>query len=73
MSHVIVGAGDGPCVVIAVGAREHQDGEGWGGYPLNETAALHNASTEEETTDPHVAYARFEQRQKTRYRDGWLP
>ena len=22
--HVIVGAGDGPCVVVAVGAREHQ-------------------------------------------------
>ncbi len=73
MSHVIVGAGDGPCVVVAVGAREHQDGEGWGGYPLDATADRYNAGTEEETTDPHVAYARFKQREPTRYRDGWLP
>ncbi len=28
--HIIVGAGDGPCVVLAVGAREHQDGAGLG-------------------------------------------
>jgi uncharacterized cupin superfamily protein len=73
MNHVIVGAGDGPCVVVAVGAREHQKGEGWGGYHVDETAARHNASSEEETTDPHVAYARFKQRDVTRYRDGWLP
>jgi uncharacterized cupin superfamily protein len=73
MNHVIVGAGDGPCVVVAVGARQHQDGEGWGGYPLDETAQRHDASTEEATTDPHVAYARFPARQPTRYRDGWLP
>jgi uncharacterized cupin superfamily protein len=73
MNHVIVGAGEGPCVVIAVGAREHQDGPGWGGYPIDEAAQRHNASTEEETTDARVAYARFKQRDPTRYRDGWLP
>ena len=37
-SHTIVGAGTGPCVVLAVGAREHQDGDDWGGYPVDETA-----------------------------------
>jgi uncharacterized cupin superfamily protein len=73
MNHVIVGAGSGPCVVVAVGAREHQDGPGWGGYHVDETAQRHNASTEEETTDAHLAYARFTQRDPTRYRDGWLP
>ena len=73
MNHVIVGAGDGPCVVIAVGAREHQGGKGWGGYHVDEAAARHNASSEEETTDARVAYARFKQREETRYRDGWLP
>jgi uncharacterized cupin superfamily protein len=73
MNHVIVGAGTGPCVVVAVGAREHQDAPGWGGYPLDETAKRHNASSEEETTDAHVAYARFKHREETRYRDGWLP
>jgi uncharacterized cupin superfamily protein len=73
MNHVIVGAGDGPCVVVAVGARQHQDGEGWGGYTVDEAAVRHNASAEQETTDPKEAYARFPARQPTRYRDGWLP
>jgi uncharacterized cupin superfamily protein len=73
MNHVIVGAGDGPCVVVAVGAREHQGGEGWGGYTVDEAAVRHNASAEQETTDPKEAYARFPARQPTRYRDGWLP
>ena len=73
MSHVIVGAGDGPCVIVAVGAREHQDGPDWGGYPVDETAVRHNASSEKETNDPKEAYARFPARQPTRYQDGWLP
>lgn len=73
MNHVIVGAGDGPCVIVAVGAREQQDGEGWGGYTVDEAAVRHDASAERETTDPHEAYARFPARQPTRYRDGWLP
>jgi uncharacterized cupin superfamily protein len=73
MSHVIVGAGNGPCVIVAVGARQHQDGEGWGGYKVDEAAVRHNASAERETTDAKEAYARFPARQPTRYRDGWLP
>jgi hypothetical protein len=36
--HIIVGAGDAPCAVLAVGAREHQGAAGWGGYPVDETA-----------------------------------
>jgi uncharacterized cupin superfamily protein len=39
--HVIVGAGDGPCVVIATGARQHKDGPDWGGYTVDETALRH--------------------------------
>jgi uncharacterized cupin superfamily protein len=73
MSHVIVGAGDGPCVVVAVGAREHQDGDGWGGYTVDEAALRHGAGVETETTSAEEAYARFEKRKPTRYRDGWLP
>jgi uncharacterized cupin superfamily protein len=69
--HTIVGAGSGPCIVLAVGAREHQGGEDWGAYPLDETAARHNAAAEEETTSAEVAYARFPQRQPTAY-GGWL-
>ena len=73
MNHVIVGAGDGPCVVVAVGAREHQDGDGWGGYHVDETAQRHDASSPVETTDAKVAYARFPARRETRYQEGWLP
>jgi uncharacterized cupin superfamily protein len=71
--HVIVGAGDGPCVVIAIGARVLSTGPDWGGYPVDAAAARHGASAQEETTDPQQAYAPVPRRQQTRYRDGWLP
>ena len=43
-AHTIVGAGVGPCVVVAVGAREHDGKPDWGSYPVDETAARHGAS-----------------------------
>jgi uncharacterized cupin superfamily protein len=73
MAHVIVGAGDSPCVVLAIGAREHQQGDGWGGYKVDEAALRHGAGVEQETTNAREAYARFPARQPTRYRDGTLP
>jgi len=71
--HVIVGAGEGNCVVLAVGARDRSTGRDWGGYPVDETAIRHGAGVEEETTDPDQAYARVDHRKPTRYREGWLP
>jgi uncharacterized cupin superfamily protein len=71
--HTIVGAGDEPCVVVAVGARANQDGPGWGGYTVDEVAARHGVGVERDTNEPAEAYARFEKREQTRYRDGWLP
>ena len=71
--HIIVGAGEGPCAVLAIGAREHQDGDGWGGYTVDETALRHGAGATEETTDPMVAYAPVPRREPTPYREGWLP
>jgi uncharacterized cupin superfamily protein len=71
--HVLVGAGDRPCVVLAVGARAHQGGTGWGGYSVDETAARHGASVERETNDAQEAYAGLQRRSGTRYREGWLP
>ena len=51
-NHVIVGAGDGPCLVLAVGARERSvDNPDWGGYPVDETARRHGASVGEPTTE----------------------
>jgi uncharacterized cupin superfamily protein len=54
--HVFVGAGDGPCLVLAVGARRKGRGIR---YPVNETALRHGAGVGTETSDPSVAYARF--------------
>ena len=54
--HIFVGAGDGPCVVLGMGARRKGRGIV---YPVNETALRHGAGVDEETSDPRVAYARF--------------
>jgi uncharacterized cupin superfamily protein len=72
-NHVIVGAGDVPCVVLAVGARDESTGTDWGAYTVDEAAIRHGAGVEQETTDENEAYARFTRRKPTRYRDGWLP
>jgi uncharacterized cupin superfamily protein len=71
--HVIVGGGDAPCIVLAVGARDHSTGQDWGGYTVDEAALRHNAGVDEETADPKQAYARFTKREPTRNREGWLP
>jgi uncharacterized cupin superfamily protein len=66
--HIILG---GPCVVLAVGAREH--GDPWGGYSVDEVALRHGAGYERETSDAREAYARFPDSVSTPYREGWLP
>jgi uncharacterized cupin superfamily protein len=71
--HVIVGVGGAPCVVLAVGARDRSTGPDWGAYTVHEAAVRHGAGVEQETTKPQQAYARFPARERTRYREGWLP
>ena len=71
--HTIVGAGDGPVVVVAVGARQNQDGPDWGGYTVDEVALRHRAGVEQETNDASEAYASWTKREHARYRDDWLP
>jgi uncharacterized cupin superfamily protein len=68
--HVFVGAGDGPCVILMVGARST---DGTIIYPVNELAARYGASVEVETPEPAEAYARFDRRIGPEYRDGDLP
>ena len=55
-AHVIVGAGDRPCLVLAVGARVK--GHRFR-YPANELARRYGASAERDTSDPREAYAGF--------------
>jgi uncharacterized cupin superfamily protein len=74
--HMIVGNGDEPAIVVAVGAR----GRGVGGglvYPVSEVAARHGVSVDRETTNPSEAYAAiYADLPRSRfvpYRPGWLP
>ena len=69
-AHMIVGAGSGPSVVLAVGAR--------GGrkdlvYLAEAHALAHGAGVEDETTKPQVAYASYPSSVRCRYGEGWLP
>jgi uncharacterized cupin superfamily protein len=70
--HIIVGAGDGPSLVLAIGARNHAGNPDWGGYAVDEVAQRHGVSVQQETTDPKEAYAGLPRREPTRYRGGWL-
>ena len=70
-NHIFVGAGDGPCLILAVGAREHQTGD-WGAYTVDEAALRHGAGVKVETSDSS-AYGEFAKSEPTRYREGWLP
>ncbi len=53
-SHIFVGAGDGPCVLLMVGARP--EGKTLF-YPRDETALGHGAGVESDTPSPREAYA----------------
>jgi uncharacterized cupin superfamily protein len=52
--HVIVGAGDGPCAILMIGARPEVETLY---YPVSEVAARYRASATTETGDPDKAYA----------------
>jgi uncharacterized cupin superfamily protein len=67
--HVIVGAGGGPCVVIAVGSRQHDEL----GFPADEVARRYGAGVETDTRDGDVAYANVPPRERSPYREGSLP
>jgi uncharacterized cupin superfamily protein len=54
--HAFVGAGDGPCVILMVGARSD---EGTILYPRDETALARGAAVEQDTPSPQEAYAPF--------------
>ena len=70
--HVLIGAGDEPAVVIAVGDRGREGIR----YPRSELALKHRAGAEEETTVPDESYAkvgRLKNAPRGPYREGDLP
>jgi uncharacterized cupin superfamily protein len=71
--HVIVGAGDGPCILLSMSSRENQAFGPYGEYTANEIAHKYGASPEETTQDAEQADANWPESQPSRYREGWLP
>jgi uncharacterized cupin superfamily protein len=67
--HVFVGAGTGPCAVLALGTRLGEDVV----YPASALAQRHGAGVTHETRDPQAAYASISPDRETAYQPGWLP
>jgi uncharacterized cupin superfamily protein len=67
-AHVLIGAGDGPCAILAVGTRLSDDVV----YPASELARQHGAGVERETRDPQQAYADVPPDVVVAYQS-WLP
>jgi uncharacterized cupin superfamily protein len=59
VGHIFVGGGEGPCVVLMLGARLPEGQEDLH-YPVSELAARYDASSKEDTHDPAVAYSDWE-------------
>ena len=70
--HVVVGAGSGPCIVLAVGSRAHDGQPGALDFIADPVARRHGASVEQDTGDGEAAYGSVPGREPTAYREGWL-
>ncbi len=70
---MLVGAGDGPCILLSMSSRENQAFGPYGEYTANEVAARHGASPEEADAGTEEFDANWPESQPSRYREGWLP
>jgi uncharacterized cupin superfamily protein len=68
--HIFVGAGEGPCVLLMVGARKQGASIV---YPVSELARRYGAGVETETGTPAEAYASFSRPRPGRPEMGGLP
>jgi uncharacterized cupin superfamily protein len=66
--HVLVGAGDGPCAILALGRRPDTGVV----YPVSEIARRYGAGVEAEVPEGESAYAGLPRDEPVGYRDGWL-
>jgi uncharacterized cupin superfamily protein len=67
--HVFLGAGAGPCTVLAIGGRTH----GATVYPVSELALRHGAGVTEEVRAPANAYEGIAPDEPTEFDPAWLP
>jgi uncharacterized cupin superfamily protein len=68
--HVFVGAGEGTCAILAVGARAPDDKVV---YPVSELALAHGAGVGRETRNPREAYADIPDDAPVAFDPSWLP
>ena len=68
-AHIFVGAGEGPCAILMVGARQADERVH---YAVNELAARYGASTPEATDDSRIAYSDWDNELKST-RLEWSP
>ena len=66
--HVFVGAGSGPCALLAVGGRSGRDVV----YPASELAQSHGAGVPVQTRDPDEAYAQNRPDTDVPFQERWL-
>ncbi len=72
--HVLIGAGDGPCTVLAIGARPSETAPSRDTiYPSSELAQRHRAGVAQDTRDPHQAYEGVPDDRPAGYAAGSLP
>jgi uncharacterized cupin superfamily protein len=69
-AHAFAGAGDGPCAILMVGARNAGERIV---YPVSEAAARHRASVEEETSSARDAYDSMGWHPMAPARNSWPP
>ena len=70
VEHIVVGAGDGPSFLIAVGGRV---GPGNPVYPVNDVALAYEAGVESETALAKEAYAKFPEPAPIAFSEEFLP
>jgi uncharacterized cupin superfamily protein len=70
-NHILVGAGDEPAFVIAVGGRTRRACGTV--YPVDPVALRHAAGVERETTDSREAYASFDEPRPLPFSEALLP
>ncbi len=72
--HVIVGAGDGPCVGLAMSSRENQQFGPYGEYTVNEVASEYGAlACRRRRRTARSPIRGSEKSQPSAYHEGWLP
>jgi uncharacterized cupin superfamily protein len=67
-AHVIVGAGDGPCAILMVGARDEREKLE---YPVSDIARRHGAGVDKETDSAAEAYAALPRPEPAQLRLSW--